>query len=109
MTTDKLAHVLSRLDSLTGELADVRNEIADLQASRNQQGSDLTALKGEMAGVRVEISGLRGLMDAQSIILANITGKIGSATRWGAGLPTGVVVLVEVARQLGWLPAAIGH
>lgn len=86
----------------------MRNEIADLQAS-NQQGSGLAALKGEMAAVRVEVSGLRGLLDAQNLILSNITGKIGTATRWDAGLPTSVVVLVEIARQLGWLPPAIGH
>lgn len=108
MSTDKIAHLVSRLDALTGELAEVRDEIADLQASRDQQGSDLASLKSDVATVKVEVSGLRGLMDAQSLILTNITGKIGSATRWGAGLPTGVLVLLEIARQLGWLPA-LGH
>ncbi|MBX3467192.1 MAG: hypothetical protein KF878_09885 [Planctomycetes bacterium] len=108
---DKITHVLTRLDALTGELASVRDEVAELQRARDQHGADLLALRGDvsalkdgLAEVRVEVSGLRGLMDAQSSVLAMLSGKVGKGALAGAGVPSVVVILMEVARALGWLP-----
>jgi hypothetical protein len=106
VATDRITGLLERLDALTGELASVRDEIADLQTSRDEQRSRLSGVEVQVDRIEGKFIDVVNHQGAQDTTLARISAKIGKGALAGAGVPSLVVIAVELARQLGWLPGA---
>lgn len=99
--------LVQRLDA---ELECVREDLADLQRSRDEQSATLRAVSTELGTLRADVGALRGgltrvteQLGAISATLATSPRRAAVAAGAGAGVPAGLVLVLELLRALGVL------